>query len=412
LASDSRNLVLLSISDQFVTILPEIAFLLRKILLINVFLLFFLKINNKNNILAWLVGKSGRVLKKIAFFIIQGGEQMGPVLVIGGGLAGCTAAMELAENNREVIIVEKSEAIGGAVRYYGCKATDKCNNCGLCLIGNLWERVEKAERIKVITNAYVKDILGVRGSYQAVLKTADGLRTVDGIESIIVAIGFDKIDAKLAGNFEWENFNNIITGRQIEELCANRNNDMFFEQTPHSIAFVQCYGSRNVKHQAAYCSRVCCSYSTKVAKVLREYYPNTRIVFFYMDLQQVEAGEYFESLAKLGIEFIRCRPIRFKTNSPGTVLYENPGYPGMVEEQFDFIVLSEGIHPASDVGQIAEICNLGLGETGFLKYVKNGDATGIYLAGCASGPKKVEETYADALQAAREIVSAALIQAR
>lgn len=331
---------------------------------------------------------------------------MGPVLVIGGGLAGCTAAIELAENNRKVIIVEKSAAIGGAVRYYGCLATDRCNNCGLCLVGNLWKRVEEHGRIKILNNSQIKDIRGTKGSYQAVLKNEKGVEMICGIASIIVSIGFDKVDAKLTGSFESGNFNNIITGTQLDQLCASRDRDGLFKQAPQSIAFIQCYGSRDVKQKAAYCSRVCCNYSTRVAKVLRSYYPEMRIVFFYMDLQQVEAGEYFEALSQLGIEFIRCRPVRFKANSPGTVLYEKPGYPGIIEEKFDFIILSEGIHPASDADRIAEICNLGLDGAGFLKCVTSSDTTGIYIAGCASGPKKVEETHADALQAAREIVSA------
>jgi heterodisulfide reductase subunit A len=328
------------------------------------------------------------------------------VLVIGGGLAGCTAALELAENNREVVIVEKSAAIGGAVRQYGCLATDRCNNCGLCLVGDLWKRVKEHRRIKILNNSQVKDIRGTKGNYQAVLKSEQGIETLGSISSIIVAIGFDKLDAKLTGSFESGDFNHVITGRQLDQLCADRNRAGLFKQIPQSVAFIQCYGSRDVKQKAAYCSRVCCSYSTRAAKVLQSYYPEMRIVFFYMDLQQVEAGEYFASLAKLGIEFIRCRPVRFKANSPGTVLYEKPGYPEMIEEKFDFIILSEGIHPASDGDRIAEICNLGLDEAGFLKYVTNSNTTGIYIVGCVSGPKKIEETYMDALQAAREIILA------
>lgn len=331
---------------------------------------------------------------------------MGSVLVIGGGLAGCTAAIELAENNREVIIVEKSAAIGGAVRYYGCLATDRCNHCGLCLVGELWKRVEEHENITILNNSQIKDILGTKGNYNAVLKSEKGIERVCDIAAIIVSIGFDQVDAKLTGSFESGDFNNVITGKQLEQLCANRSRDGLFKQAPQNIAFIQCYGSRDIKQKAVYCSRVCCNYSTKVAKVLKSYYPKVRIVFFYMDLQQVEKGEYFESLSKLGIEFIRCRPVRFKANSPGTVIYERPGFKGIVEEKFDFIVLSEGIHPASDADRIAEICNLGLDRAGFLKYIASGDTTGIYIAGCASGPKKIEETYADALQTAREIVAA------
>lgn len=334
---------------------------------------------------------------------------MDRVLVIGGGLAGCTAALELAENGREVVIVEKSGAIGGAVRQYGCKATDQCNKCGLCLVGDLWKRVEKDERIEILCSCEVRDIQGIKGNYRAVLKNGKAMETINEIASIVVAIGFDKVDARLAGSFELGSFPSVMTGKQLDELCANRNKDGLFEKVPQSVAFMQCYGSRDLKQKAGYCSRVCCNYATRIAKVLRSYYPDMRIVFFYMDLQQVETGEYFESLTQMGIEFIRSRPVRFKENSPGTILYEKPGCSGMMEEKFDLIVLSEGIHPASDAGSIAEISNLGLDRDGFLKYVTSGDTTGIYIAGCASGPKKIEETYADALLTARELYSAEAI---
>jgi heterodisulfide reductase subunit A len=328
---------------------------------------------------------------------------MNPVLVIGGGLAGCAAALELAEHNRDVVLVEKSEAIGGAVRSYGCMATDRCQQCGLCLVGDLWERVERQGRIKIFTNCQVKDVLGINGDYTVVLTRGQGRETLGGITAIIVAIGFDRGDAKLSGSFEWGDFQRIITGRQLEQLYLDRTKEGVFTNPPQSVAFVQCYGSRDLKQKALYCSRVCCKYSTKAAKVLRSYYPEMRIVFFYMDLQQVEAGEYFESLTQLGIEFIRCRPVRFQTNSPGTIVYEKPGVPGMNAEQFDYIILSEGIHPPGDAARIAEICKLGVDGPGFLKQVAGGATTGIYIAGCAKGPKKIEETYADALLIAREI---------
>jgi heterodisulfide reductase subunit A len=328
---------------------------------------------------------------------------MGPVLVIGAGLAGCAAALELADNHREVVIVEKSATIGGAVRSYGCLATDRCQQCGLCLVGDLWERVGQHERIRILTHYQVKDILGTKGDYTAVLSGPKGREMLGGIAALIVAVGFEAADAKLTGSFEWGDFQRIITGRQLEQLCLGRNKEGLFKEAPQSVAFIQCYGSRDLKQKAAYCSRVCCKYSTKAAQVLRAYYPKLRIVFFYMDLQQVETGEYFESLAELGIEFIRCRPVRFLAGSPGTIVYEKPGVAGVLAEQFDYIVLSEGIHPPGDAARIAEICQLGLDDAGFFKYVAAGATTGIYLAGCAKGPKRIEETYADAIQTAREL---------
>jgi len=330
---------------------------------------------------------------------------MGHVLVVGGGLAGCTAALELANRNIQVTLLEKSGNIGGKVRYYGCKATDKCNNCGLCLMGDLWDIVEKHGNIKIITHSQLTDVLGVKGKFQAAVNGKDGLRVISGITSIIVAIGFNEFSSLSLGNLEIENEYGIITGCQLEKLVSKRSKAGILPEKPGRIAFIQCFGSRDVQEKAQYCSRVCCGYSSRSARVLRQYYPDSEIAFFFMDLQRVEEGEYFNTLKNEGIEFIRCRPVKIKSGSPAKILYEQPGSGGINEREFDLVVLSEGIHPSEDAGKIAEVCALGMDKNGFLKYVSDGKATGIYIAGCASGPKRIEEVYSEALAAAREIAS-------
>lgn len=330
---------------------------------------------------------------------------MSHILVVGGGLAGCTAALELANNNLEVTIIEKSDHLGGKVRYYGCKATSRCNNCGLCLVGDLWDRVENHKKIHVIYESQLKDVLGSKGNFQAVVSTKNGKQILSGIASIVVSTGFEEFSALSYGNLEFKAENSIIGGYQLEKLISNRSTEGILPQQPHRVAFIQCFGSRDIQEKALYCSRVCCGYSTRAARVLKQYYPNTDIVFYYMDLQRVEEGNYFGCLTDEGMEFVRCRPVKVEPGKPCRVVYEQPGANGITEREFDLIILSEGIHPSRDTDRIAEICMLGVNEDGFLKYVKDGNSTGIYLAGCASGPKKIEEVYTESLTVARQLMA-------
>lgn len=327
------------------------------------------------------------------------------ILVIGGGLAGCTAALELARDGQEVTILEKCGIIGGKVRTYGCKATDRCNNCGLCLVGDLWNQVERHQNIRIVTGARLVDVHGSKGNFSITFKNEGNVRLLEAIDEIIVSTGFEEFSAVSSGSLEISANNNIISGRQMEELFSGRTDNRVFAESPESIAFIQCFGSRDVREKAVYCSRVCCGYSTRMARVLRKIYPRTEIVFFYMDLQRVEAGEYFQCLTGEGIEFIRCRPVRIKSGKPNRLQYEQPGTGSVMEKGFDVIILSEGIHPAKDSEQLAELCMLKLDGNGFLKYVKDGELTGIYLSGCASGPKKIEEVHAEALAVARGILN-------
>ena len=327
------------------------------------------------------------------------------ILIIGGGLAGCTAALELANSGQEVTILEKCERIGGKVRDYGCKATNRCNNCGLCIVRDLWNQVESHESISIITGTRLIDVRGSKGNFSVIFKNGKNVRILNGIGDIIVSTGFEEFSAVSSGSLELSIEDGIISGRRMEELFSGRTESRVFAESPKSIAFIQCFGSRDVHEKAGYCSRVCCGYSTRMARVLRQIYPEVEIVFYYMDLQRVEAGEYFNCLNSEGIGFVRCRPVKIKPGKPNRIQYEQPGAGSVTEKEFDIIILSEGIHPAKDTELLAELCMLKVDGNGFLKYVKDGELTGIHLAGCVSGPWKIEEVHSESLAVARGILS-------
>jgi heterodisulfide reductase subunit A2 len=330
---------------------------------------------------------------------------MAHLLVIGGGLSGCTVAMELADQGHEVTIIEKNQSIGGKTRSYGCKASDVCNNCGLCLTGGLWETVQNNEKINIITGSQLMDVTGSKGEFEVSIGGACGYKVFSGISALIVSIGFENYTSKSFGNLEITDMRGVITGNQLEGLLLNRGTGAIMPEIPSSVAFLQCFGSRDKQEKAGYCSRVCCGYSTRAARVLKHYYPQIHITFFYMDLQYVEAGQYFDALTEEGFEFIKCRPVKVKTEDKVRILFEQPGTGEITSRSFDYVVLSEGIHPPSDSEQIAELCTLGINNNGFLKYVTDGAKTGIYLSGCAAGPKRIEEVHYEARMVARQVIS-------
>ena len=325
------------------------------------------------------------------------------VMVLGGGLSGSVAAEELAANGVKVTIVEKSAQIGGKVRDYGCKATDKCNNCGVCLVGGLWEKVEKNPGIDIVSDAKLVDLTGKAGDFSAAVKTREGLRYINGIGSILVATGFEE-PPMLGGHLQVDGTEGVVRGLALEKLCGQRTKEAFFARAPERVAFIQCVGSRDKKEDSLYCSRVCCSYSTRAAKVIRHYYPDCAITFFYMEMQAVSGGDYYKSLEDKGMTFIKCRPLKVRGGNPVRIEYEDPASGEIIERAFDYVMLSDGIHPPRDAERLAEICGLGQDPTGFFKSVGNAVDTGVYIAGCAKGPGKIEEVYADALAVARQML--------
>ena len=349
------------------------------------------------------------------------------ILVVGAGLSGCAAAERLARAGIAVAMVEKSERIGGRVRQYGCKATDRCNNCGVCLCGGLWEKVENHPRIKLFTSSRLVDLTGGPGMFSATIKTPEGDLVLDGLHAVVVAAGFEPLTHAGTAHLQTQELRGVITGTKIEELMMGRDaTTLFSVPQPRSVAFVQCFGSRDQKEHAAYCSRVCCAYSTRAAKVLRQYYPECKIVFFYMELQSVANRDYYRELQELGIEFIKCRPLKIEawdisgvgtvdvsegragdaavggSAAPVCVSYDDP-VTGPTARHFDLVVLSEGIHPAADSVELANVCGLQQDDNGFLQLVAG--QNGLFVVGCARQPMKIEESYRDALAAADTILA-------
>ena len=329
---------------------------------------------------------------------------MAHILIIGGGVSGCAAALELAERGQRVTIIEKDERIGGKVREFGCKASASCNNCGVCLTGNLWNAVESNSNIEVLTDTRLVDITGSKEDFSVLYSGPQGRVSLTGITAVIVAIGFERATGESFASMEFEEGDNVISGFELEKRMTGRTRKGVLPEDVSSIAFLQCIGSRDLQEKAFYCSRVCCAYSTRSAKAIKYMYPEAKITFFHMDLQYVNKSTYYDELVRDGIEFIKSRPIKIRSGKPAAVVYEDPDTGAVTEKEFDLVVLSEGIHPPRDAEQIAELCTLGIDERGFLRCVCDGKKTGVYLTGCASGPKRIEESYSEAIATADRLL--------
>ena len=347
----------------------------------------------------------------------------GVIMIVGGGFAGAVAARELAGAGRSVVIVEAADLIGGKVRAYACKATARCENCGVCLANGLWEDVEKNKSIRVMTGARLVDLTGTNGDFTAAVKSRSGVETIAGVSRVAVATGFQTTRInRLNGAAELsramtpplarpsdENTGSILLGSQLEKMLKERGEAGVLAQPPRHVAFVQCFGSRDRKENAGHCSKVCCGYAARAAKVLKKDYPQAEITFFYMETQMANRENQFDALKEMGFHFIKCRPIQISGGRAPAVAYDDPETGQREKRFFDLIVLSDGIRAGDDAGRIAEICGLGQKESGFLKYVTDASEakkTGVYLIGCAKGPSTIEEVYQDAVASAREILFA------
>jgi heterodisulfide reductase subunit A len=334
------------------------------------------------------------------------GEVVKNVLIIGGGLSGCTIARELSAAGIDCVIVEKNTELGGKVRGYGCKADSKCNNCGLCAVGSLWQDVEADPKVRKLCGAEIADISRSDGLFEAVICTREGT-VEERFSEVVVATGFEDATITAGAGYDQAMFPRVSTGNALESLMKTRGTKTLFPEAPKSVAFIMCYGSRNLKETAAYCSQVCCAYSTRAAKVIKYYYPDTEVVMYYMDLQAVNPGNYAKELTDRGIVLERCRPVDLSFDGDYPVVsYEDAD--GKKKRAFDYLFLNTGIHP--DVSRntaLSDITGLKVKSDGFLTYVTPPSETGVYLAGCAIAPMNTTDTMASARNTAMSLINQA-----
>jgi heterodisulfide reductase subunit A len=337
------------------------------------------------------------------------------VLVIGGGIAGITSALSLAESGLKVRIVERDADIGGHGGKLCCKATDVCHQCGACIVAGKIERLRSNAHVAIMTETELMRLDGSGRDFQAHLVRRDTGENISlKVNAVIAASGFAPFDARHKPHLGYKECADILTGLDLEEqIRATGSVQCSDGRRPRRIAFIQCVGSRDVHIGNDYCSGVCCKYALRMASLLQSRIPDLEVTIFYMDIQVGGKGfhEFYEHCRKT-MRFIRTIPTKVAGNGSGTleVRYEDVVQGQLAEEAFDMVVLSVGMVPATDAADLAEVLGVSVNRDGFFNapdpVEANGtDVEGIFLAGACHAPKDIEGSIAHAQAAAMRTIS-------
>jgi heterodisulfide reductase subunit A len=338
------------------------------------------------------------------------------VVVIGGGIAGMTAALDVADTGFQAYLVEKEDHLGGHL--VDLNRTFPTLEPVPELLGPMIERVEDHPHITVFLNSEVTEVEGYVGNFEVTIGGPPGV-TQDppvthsvNVGAIIVATGYNVVNPDRKPEFGYSDYANVITSLEMEDrLVAG---DLTVEgRAPERVAFIQCVGSRDVQLGNAYCSRVCCMYTAKQAHLVREMLPDADVSVFYIDVRTFGKGaeEFYDQARSQGVLYRRgnvSEIYRRRSDPNGRVVMvaEDTLLGQPIEYEADLVVLAVGMEPRDGAGRISQLLKLPRSTDGFfleahpkLRPVDTA-MDGVFLAGCCQGPKDIPDTVAQAKAAA------------
>jgi heterodisulfide reductase subunit A len=418
-------------------------------------------------------------------------------MVIGGGIAGINAALDLADMGFKVYMVEKSETIGGYMALLD--KTFPTLDCSICIEGPKMVDVGRHPNIEIISYADVLKVEGYAGNFRVrirknpryvIAKSCTGCgeckeacpieypnpsdmnmgtrkaisvpfdqavpliytinkdyciecyKCVDAcgarqainfdqkpeeievnVGAIIVSIGYDMYNPEDMEAYGYGKYTNVHTALEFERLllAAGPTGGKVIRasdgQKPHSVAFIQCVGSRDI-NKYEYCSGFCCMYTLKHAVMLKEKYKDTvQVHVLYTDMRSGFKGyeEFLNRAQKAGVDFIRVklenRRVTEDDKTRNLTVYAETEDGKPVAVEADMVILANAAIPRKNAEELAKILKIPLSKDGFFAECQpkirptDTDTPGIFLAGACQGLKDIPYSVSQGSGAAAQAAS-------
>lgn len=410
------------------------------------------------------------------------------VLVIGGGVTGIQASLNLADSGIKVHLVEREPTIGGWMSRLN--EVFPTNDCSMCVLAPKLTEAADHPNITLHTYSEIRDINGHIGDFHVTVahkpRYVDESKCkgcielcesvcpievpddVDGglslrkaiylpmsqsvpfvavvdpehcvgcglcekacepeavdfdqkeevvefdVGAVIVATGYRPFDASRKPEYGYGVVRNVITSVELEQMLNASGPTHGLVVRPSNgkpakrMAFIQCVGSRDETVGNPYCSRVCCMSAIKNAGIIRDKDAQTKVSVHYIDIRAGGENyeEYYIRQQEKGIEFIRGRVASVKeVDGEAVITYEDTMTGEIVDETVDLVVLSVGLEPNNESDSIVSALNLSRRADRFIQAAHpkmrpvDTHTRGVFVAGCASGPKEIQTSIAQGMAA-------------
>ncbi|MBA3002741.1 MAG: 4Fe-4S dicluster domain-containing protein, partial [Desulfurivibrio sp.] len=335
-------------------------------------------------------------------------EQTVPVtnkaLILGGGVAGLTAALTIADQGFHTYVVEKEEKLGGHLLHL---AYTLQGDTVSTVLSDLVDKVKKNKKIEVLTNSQLTQVNGFVGNFSSVLTTTKGKKatetTIDHGVIIIATGGREHRPEVVLGN-PVKYSDTVLTQRDLEQRLSGKGKNL----APKSVVMLQCAGSRG--DDLNYCSKVCCNHAVKNALKIKALDPASQIVVLYRDMRTYGfAEDAYRQAREKGVIFIPYtldnKPTFKSSGKKTSITFHDPILQDEVTMTPEVLALSVGI-VSEGTGELSKLLKVPVNEDKFLleAHVKlrpvELPVSGVYVCGLAHSPKPVEEIIVQAQAAA------------
>ena len=340
-------------------------------------------------------------------------------LIIGGGISGMTAALEIANAGKQVYLVERSSSLGGLVARFDL--TFPHLSSAKQMIRPIIQRVESHPNIEVFLETEIKEVSGYIGNFKTNLSCKNKESVDLTFGNIIAAVGLKTFNPAIIEEYGYGKFPDVVTSLEFEDMLTAGKILTNYGKEPRNVAILHCVGSRNKKYHE-YCSRTCCMVALKFVHQIRAALPDANIFEIYADMRAYGKGheEFYALTTHKQIIFLmydqqeKLPVIRQadRNDDCNMIIELDEKLSGMsVEVPVDMVILMVNAEAHENVKEVVRAIGVSLcGNQFFIEKHPKLDPVatttgGVYIVGTCQGPKDIPDSVAQARAAAARILA-------
>lgn len=339
-------------------------------------------------------------------------------LIVGGGVTGLSATLELADAGNKIYLVEKAGKLGGHVA--DIDLTFPGLNSAAEVLEPMIYKVNNHPEVEVFLNTTIDEVFGYVGNFESTIKSG-GKEYEVKFGNIIVATGLTPFDPGKISSYNYEKLPDVITSLELEKMLKEGNVVKKDGSEPKKIAVIHCVGSRNTDYHE-YCSRVCCLSALKFSNQLRSALPDANLFQIYADMRAFGKGceEFYASTSRKDVMFLMYDqqedlPRINKAEDGAGYEMSIEFYEKLSGEDIivpaDMVVLMVAMEAYEEAKEIAHAVGISLcGNEFYIERHPKLDPVatttdGVYIAGGCQGPKDIPDSVSQAKAAAARILA-------